>query len=195
MIAEDEWVLRLFFVFFSAQCKYCVSGLTRKLEGCCYSREDVLQIKILHGYAPLGWCWCCYRGAKWSMCFDVCIAFEKDKCIGEVLKGCSILLLLQNLTLWLACDTIRYRNCVCLKELLSTSALSQISTDCRSRISKLRSVCLLLLGYVLPLCKSRFLLYCLATSHLHRVNLRCQSVFYSMWVFSTPFAHVDLALG
>lgn len=25
------------------------------------------------------------------MCSDVCTAFKKDKCIGEVLKGCSIL--------------------------------------------------------------------------------------------------------
>lgn len=53
MISQDECVFRIFFVFSSAQCKYCVSGLTCKLEGCCYSRGDILQIKILHGYVPL----------------------------------------------------------------------------------------------------------------------------------------------
>lgn len=53
------------------------------------------------------------------------------------------------------------------KEFLPISTLSQISTDCSSLISRLCSVCLLPVACVLPLCESGFLLYCLATSHVH----------------------------
>lgn len=66
------------------------------------------------------------------------------------------------------------------KEFLPISTLSQISTDCSSLISRLCSVCLLPVACVLPLCESGFLLYCLATSHVHRPNLHCQSIFHSM---------------
>lgn len=131
------------------------------------------------------------------MCSDVCTAFKKDKCIGEVLKSCSIL---QGSATsktghdWpvTASGTEFFFN---FKEFLPISTLSQISTDCSSLISRLCSVCLLPVACVLPLCESGFLLYCLATSHVHRPNLHCQSMFHSMSVFSPPFAKVDTALG
>lgn len=91
MISEDEWVLTVFFVFFSLHNANTVSGLTCKQEGCCYARQDIFQIKILHEYATQWCCWCCYHEVKWSTCSDICTAFKKDKCIGAVLKGCSIL--------------------------------------------------------------------------------------------------------